>query len=577
VEEVKPVKILRTPAGDTVVDMGQNMVGWIRLSVKGPAGSKVTLRHAEVLDKEGNFYTENLRTAKQTDTYILRGGDEEVFEPHFTFHGFRYVAVDGFPGELSLDNLTGIVVHSDIRPTGRFECSNALVNQLQHNILWGQKGNFVDVPTDCPQRDERLGWTGDAQAFARTASFNFDVAGFYTKWLKDLAADQKASGAVPHVIPNVLDRKSPDASSGSAGWADAAVVVPWTVYIVYGDTRVLEQQYPSMKAWVDFMARRAGAKLIWDTDFTFGDWLAFATTRSDYPGATTDKDLVCEAYFAHSTDLLQRAAAVLGKSDDAARYADLLARIKKVFLEEFVTPDGRLASNTQTAYALALGFNILPEQFRASAARRLAENVRAFKHITTGFLGAPLICQVLADYGYWDEAFLLLNRKEYPSWLYPITQGATTIWERWDGLKPDGTFQDKGMNSFNHYAYGAIGEWLYKAVAGIEIDPQQPAYRHILIQPHPGGGLDHAMAAIDAVYGPVSSDWKIYNGRFTLAVEVPPNSKATVLLPGARRDQVRESGRPIATGNGIADISDAEAAVAVQIGSGRYVFEYPWH
>jgi alpha-L-rhamnosidase len=575
-EEIKPIKILRTPAGDTVVDMGQNMVGWVQLSVKGPAGTRVTLRHAEVLDKAGNFYTENLRTAKQTDTYILRGGETEVFEPHFTFHGFRYVAVDGFPGELSLENLTGMVIHSDIRPTGKFESSNELLNQLQHNILWGQKGNFLDVPTDCPQRDERLGWTGDAQAFARTASFNFDVAGFYTKWLKDLAADQKPSGAVPHVIPNVLDRKSPTASAGSAGWADASVVVPWTVYVVYGDTRILEQQYPSMKAWVDYMTRRAGERLLWDTDFTFGDWLAFATTRSDYPGATTDKDLVCQAYFARSTDLLQRTAAILGKSEDAAKYADLLARIRKVFLDEFVTPNGRLASNTQTAYALALGFGILPEEKRAEAARRLAENVRSFGHLTTGFLGTPLLCQVLADYGYWDEAFLLLNRKEYPSWLYPITRGATTIWERWDGLKPDGTFQDPGMNSFNHYAYGAIGEWLYKAVAGIEIDPQHPGYRHILIQPHPGGGLDHAMAAIDTIYGPASSDWKISGGQFTLAVEVPPNGTATVRLPRAPRDQVRESGQPVAAGNGIRDIAEEEGAVKVQVGSGKYVFEYPW-
>jgi alpha-L-rhamnosidase len=576
IEEIKPVKILRTPAGDTVVDMGQNMVGWVRLNVKGPAGARVTLRHAEVLDKAGNFYTENLRSAKQTDTYILRGGDSEVFEPHFTFHGFRYVAVDGFPGQLSLENLTGVVIHSDIRPTGKFESSNALLNQLQHNILWGQKGNFLDVPTDCPQRDERLGWTGDAQAFARTASFNFDVAGFYTKWLKDLAADQKASGAVPHVIPNVLDRKNPNASAGSAGWADAAVVVPWTVYLVYGDTRILEQQYPSMKAWVDYMARRAGTRLLWDTDFTFGDWLAFATTRSDYPGATTDKDLICEAYFARSTDLLQRTAAILGKSDDAAKYADLLSKIKKVFLEEFVTPNGRLSSNTQTAYALALGFDILPEQMRAGAARRLAENVRAFGHLTTGFLGTPLLCQVLADYGYWDEAFLLLNRKEYPSWLYPITQGATTIWERWDGQKPDGTFQDKGMNSFNHYAYGAIGEWLYKAVAGIEIDPQQPGYKHVLIRPHPGGGLDHAKAAIDTVYGPASSDWRISNRHFTLAVEVPANSRATVQLPGARRDQVLEGRRPIAIGSGIVDVAEVQGALVVKIGSGSYVFSYPW-
>jgi alpha-L-rhamnosidase len=577
IQEIKPVKILRTPKGDTVVDMGQNMVGWIRLNVKGPAGTKVTLRHAEVLDKAGNFYTENLRVAKQTDTFILKGAAAaETFEPHFTFHGFRFVAVDGFPGELALNNLTGVVIHSDMHSTGTFESSNALINQLQHNIQWGQKGNFVDVPTDCPQRDERLGWTGDAQAFARTAAFNFDTAGFYTKWLKDLAADQKESGSVPHVIPNVLDRKNPTASTGSAGWADAAVVVPWTVYLVYGDTRILEQQYPSMKAWVDYQTRQAGESLLWKKDFTFGDWLAFATTRSDYPGATTDKDLVCQAYFIRSTDLLQRTATILGKAEDAAKYADLLTKIKKVFFDEFVTPNGRLTSNTQTAYALALGFNILPESLRAGAAQRLAEDVRTFKHLTTGFLGTPLLCQVLSDYGYWDEAFMLLNRKEYPSWLYPVTQGATTIWERWDGQKPDGSFQDKGMNSFNHYAYGAIGEWLYKAVAGIEIDPQQPAYRHIMFQPHPGGGLDRAKAAIETIYGKAVSDWKIANGQFTFAVEVPANSRATVRLPGARRDQVREGGRPLAEGAGITAIADGNGAVMVEIGSGKYAFDYAW-
>ncbi len=576
IEEIKPVRVFRTPAGETVVDMGQNLVGWVRLRVNGPAGTRVTLRHTEVLDKAGNFYTENLRAARQTDTYVLKGGGTEVFEPHFTFHGFRFVAVDGFPGDLATGDLTGAVIHSDMRPTGTFECSNALINQLQHNIQWGQKGNFLDVPTDCPQRDERLGWTGDAQAFARTAAFNFDAAGFYTKWLRDLAADQKATGAVPHVIPNVLDRKNPEASAASAGWADAAVVVPWTVYLVYGDTRILEQQYPSMKAWVDYMTHRAGPGLLWNTDFTYGDWLAFATTRSDYPGATTDKDLVCQAYFARSTDLLQRTATILGKTDDANRYADLLARIKKVFLDEFVTSNGRLASNTQTAYALALGFDILPEAMRAGAARRFAENVRTFKHLTTGFLGTPLLCQVLADFGYWDEAFLLLNRKEYPSWLYPVTQGATTIWERWDGQKPDGSFQDKGMNSFNHYAYGAIGEWLYKAVAGIEIDPQQPAYKHVLFRPHPGGGLDHAKATLETVYGTVSSDWKIAGGQFTLALELPPNTSASVRLPGARLSQVRESGRPLTSGNGLSDVADGGDAVTVRISSGKYLFEYPW-
>jgi alpha-L-rhamnosidase len=375
----------------------------------------------------------------------------------------------------------------------------------------------------------------------------------------------------------VLDRKNPSASAGSAGWADAAVIVPWTVYLAYGDTRILEQQYPSMKAWVEYMAAKAGTSYFWNTDFAFGDWLAFATTRSDYPGATTDKDLILQAYFARSTDLMQRTAALLGRKDDAARYSDLSGKIRKVFLDEFVTPNGRLASNTQTAYALALGFDLLPETMRPGAAKRLAEDVRRFKHLTTGFLGTPLLCEVLSRYGYWNEAFMLLNRKEYPSWLYPITQGATTIWERWDGQKPDGTFQDKGMNSFNHYAYGAIGEWMYKAVAGIELDPQRPGYKHILFQPHPGGGLEYAKAALVTPYGRTASEWRIRDGRLTVSVEAPPNTTATVQLPAAKQDQVSEGGRPISTGAGIHDITSGAGVLVVHIGSGKYVFEYPWN
>jgi len=575
IQELRPVKISRAPAGETVVDMGQNMVGWVRLRVSGPAGTTVTLRHAEVLDKAGNFYTENLRVAKQTIEYTLKGEGVDVFEPHFTFQGFRYVKVQGFPTELTLDNLTGIVVHSDITPAGTFECSNPMINQLQHNIQWGQNGNFVDVPTDCPQRDERLGWTGDAQAFARTASFNADVAAFYTKWLKDMAADQKPSGAIPHVIPNVLDRKDPAKNTASAGWADASVIVPWTVYLSYGDTRILERQYGSMKGWVDFMAKRAGDSYLWNNDFTYGDWLAFATNRSDYPGATTDKDLVSQAYFARSTDLLQKTAALLGKSEEASKYAGLLSNIKKTFNAEFVTPSGRLASNTQTAYSLALAFDLLPENLRAQAAGRLAEDVRKFKHITTGFLGAPLICRVLSDYGYFDEAFMLLNRKEYPSWLYPITKGATTIWERWDGIKPDDSFQDKGMNSFNHYAYGAIGEWLYGVVAGIEIDPQKPGYKHIIVQPHTGGELNFAKASHQSLYGSVAAGWELKDGQLHVTVEIPANTTATVKLPQARLERILESGQPLANTKGIIRSSQDGQAAAVEVGSGRYDFTYP--
>ncbi|HKV40966.1 MAG TPA: family 78 glycoside hydrolase catalytic domain, partial [Blastocatellia bacterium] len=376
IQEIRPVKIFKTPGGDTVADMGQNMVGWVRLRVQGQGGRTVTLRHAEVLDRQGNFYTENLRGAKETVRYTLKGGGMETFEPHFTFQGFRYVAVDGYPGEVTNESLTGIVIHSDIQPTGEFETSNPLVNQLQHNIIWGQKGNFVDVPTDCPQRDERLGWTGDAQVFSSTAAFNMGVAGFFTKWLKDLAADQYPSGSVPFVIPDV--QGSPEKPrGGSAAWADAAVIIPWTMYLSYGDKRILEEQYSSMAAWVEYMRRRAGDGYVWKGDFHFGDWLAFASARPDYPGATTGKDLIATAFFAHSTDLLARTAQVLGKRDDAARYAELLAKIKAAFCHEFVTAAGRVGENTQTAYAVALQFDLLPEELRPVAARRLAEDVRS--------------------------------------------------------------------------------------------------------------------------------------------------------------------------------------------------------
>ena len=574
VEEILPVKLIITPKGETVVDMGQNMVGRLRFRVSGPEGTTVTIRHAEVLDKEGNFYTENLRSAQQTVRYTLKGDGVETFEPHFTFQGFRYASIEGWPGRLTLDAVTGVVVHSDMTPTGTFECSDPMINQLQHNIKWGQKGNFVDVPTDCPQRDERLGWTGDAQVFARTACFNFDASAFYTKWLKDFIADQQAEGQSPHVIPNVLSMKTGRiGNAASAGWADAALIVPWTVYLTYGDTRILETQYDCMKGWVDYMAGRAGDNMLWDNDFTFGDWLAFATDRSDYPGATTDKTLIRQAYFARSTDLLQRTARILGKNEDVEKYGKMLERIKEVFRNEFVTPAGRLVSHTQTAYSLALAFDLLPEELKPIAAKHLADDVNAFKHITTGFLGTPLICHVLSEYGYADEAFMLLNRKEYPSWLYPITKGATTIWERWDGLKPDGSFQNAGMNSFNHYAYGAIGEWLYRYVAGIEIDERQPGYKHIIIQPHPGGGLTWAKAEHQSMYGKINSSWRVQDGIMTLNVVIPPNTSASVYLPNTTLETVTESGKAIRSAKNIISFMQNNKNVLVRVGSGTYEFQ----
>jgi len=538
IEEIKPAKVIKTPGGDTVLDMGQNMVGWIRFRVTAPAGTTITLRHAEVLDKEGNFYTANLRSAKETIRYTTKGQGVEVFQPHFTFQGFRFVAVSGWPGEMKPEDFTGVVVHSAMERTGTFESSNALLNQLEHNILWGQKGNFLDVPTDCPQRDERLGWTGDAQVFAATASFNHDTAAFYTKWLKDLTLDQEDDGAVPFVIPNALSHETRKGEAASAGWADVATVVPWTVYQAFGDMRILEEQYPSMKAWVDYMRKQAGDRYIWSSGFSFGDWLAFATTDSDYPGATTDKDYLQTAYFAWSTNLLAKTAAVLGKKEDAAEYAALDEKIKAAFLREFVTPDGRISPNTQTAYALALEFELLPAPMRQQAADRLAADVKKFGHLTTGFLGTPVLCKALSDNGHTDEAYMLLNRQEYPSWLYPVTKGATTIWERWDGIKPDGTFQNPDMNSFNHYAYGAIGDWMYRVVAGIQIDESKPGYKHMVIEPRPGGGLTCAKASVETMYGLVASSWQITGGTVTLKVQIPANTTATVKLPGGKVEEI---------------------------------------
>jgi alpha-L-rhamnosidase len=570
-QALTPVKIFKTPANDTVVDMGQNMVGWVRLRVQGPAGAVVTLRHAEVLDKDGNFYVKNLRRAAQTVRYTLRGGGPEVFEPHFTFQGFRYVAVDGYPGELTAASITGVVIHSDMPPTSEFETSSSLINQLQHNILWGQKGNFLDVPTDCPQRDERLGWTGDAQVFSRTAAFNMDVAGFFTKWMQDVALDQFDNGSVPWVVPDVLSTPGKP-SGGSAAWSDVAVIIPWNMYLSYGDKRILETQYQSMANWVEYERQRAGDDYIWDGDFHFGDWLAFATNRPDYPGATTSKDLIATAFFAHSADLLQRTAQVLGRQADTARYAELLAKVKQAFCREFVTETGRVGEDTQTAYALALQFDLLPEELRPVAAKRLAQEVGRRGHLTTGFVGTPYLCHVLSRYGYVDQAYMLLNREQYPSWLYPVKTGATTIWERWDGQKPDGSFQDIGMNSFNHYAYGAIGEWMYRVMAGIEIDEAAPGYKHILIQPQLGGGFTTVKAAHKTMYGLVRSAWALGADKFELNVEIPANTSATVRIPRAQLANVVEGGQQLANRPGINRSRQIGESVEVEIGSGRYHF-----
>jgi len=579
IQEIRPVKIFRTPKGSLVADMGQNMVGWVRLKVTGPKGTVITIRHAEVLDKFGEFYTANLRAAKAQYIYTLAGTGEETYEPRFTFMGFRFVEVTGFPGTLTADNLTGVVVHSDMEPTGTYDCSNPLINQLQHNIVWGQNGNFVDVPTDCPQRNERLGWTGDAQAFSRTAAFNYNVLSFFTKWLKDIAADQKPGGEVPDVIPDVLNPQKSTTAQPSAGWGDVSVIVPWTMYTVYGDKRLLETQYPSMKKWVEYIRKSAGSSYQWKGGSKYGDWLFYHPPVNNHTEADgyTEPDFIATAYFAYSTSLLAKAAKELGKTEDEKDYTDLYGKIRDVFIQQYVTPAGRVGTCSQTSYILALKFGLLPEDLKEKAAKFLVDDIKSRgSHLSTGFLGTIYICHELTDAGYTDVAYDLLLQETYPSWLYPVKMGATTIWERWDGQKTDSTFQDTGMNSFNHYAYGAIGDWMYRVSAGIET--KDPGYRYLFLQPHIAKKLSYAKATFESSYGTIASGWTRKDGKIIVHVIIPANSKATVLLPVDDPAKVTENGQPLPHESKDAVIWQVTWGEGKRLGlirgSGEYSFEF---
>ena len=572
-EIFKPVKIFKTPKGEKVIDFGQNLVGWVQMKVSGHAGDKITISHAEVVDKAGNFYTDNLRTARSQDVYILKGDGVETFEPQFTWQGFRYIRIEGYPGELKPENFTAVALYSDMRPTGTFSCSNNLINQLQHNIQWGQKGNFLDIPSDCPQRDERLGWTGDAQVFSRTASYNMDVHNFFAKWLKDVAADQYPSGSVPFVIPNVIG-KGTTGPGGSTGWADVATVIPWNMYLAYGDKRVLEDQYASMKAWVNYMQAQSKNDL-WNTGFHFGDWLFYSLNDdTDGSSAITNKYLIAQCFYGYSTQLLINAANVLGKQDDVDYYTKLLAKIKEAYLKEYVTPNGLISSDTQTAYVLALQFDMLPENLRQQAAARLVSNIRRYNnHLTTGFLGTPYLCHVLSRFGYPNVAYRLLLQDTYPSWLYPVKMGATTIWERWDGIKPDSTFETPTMNSYNHYAYGAIGDWMYRVIAGIDTKTEAPGYKQIVIKPTIGGGLLNANADYETNYGKISSHWKLENNNLLMDVDIPANTTATIYIPvRGNNDLVSENGKPISAVPDIKLGAPETGYVVLNVGSGSYHF-----
>jgi alpha-L-rhamnosidase len=529
-QDVAPVSVTTSPSGRTVLDFGQNLVGRLRLRLRGgwaARGTEVTVRHAEVL-QGGELCVRPLREAEATDRYVLAGRREEVWEPRFTFHGFRYAEIDGWPGAFDPADVTARVIGSDLRRTGWFVCSDDDVNRLHENVVWSMRGNFVDVPSDCPQRDERLGWTGDIQVFTPTAAFLHDCSGMLASWLADLAADQYPDGTVPLIVPEIPTPEWMPAWP-MAVWGDAAVLMPWELYRAYGDEGLLRDRYGSARAWVD---RVLAGGTDGSTGRQLGDWLDPSAPPDDPWAARTDAGLVAAAYAARSAEVLARIAAVLGESDDAERYRAAAAGARARFVAAHVTGGGRLTSDSQTAYALALVFGLLPSELVEGAGRRLAELVAADgHHIATGFAGTPVIAEALTRAGALEDAYRLLLQRECPSWLYPVTRGATTVWERWDSLLPDGTVNPGEMTSFNHYALGAVADWLHARVGGLS--PAAPGWRRVRIAPRPGGGLRWARARHDTPYGTAEVRWRVDRGRRLEAeFTIPVGTTAEVDLPG---------------------------------------------
>lgn len=514
IQRVHGVRMFHTPKGELVLDFGQEVTGYIEISVDAKEGEEIELSHAEVMDKEGNFYTENYRSAKAKYRYICKDG-KQTYKPKFTFFGFRYIRIDQFPGGVEaakLDNFTAIVVHSQLKRTGYLSCSNPMLNQLFDNIIWGQRGNFLDVPTDCPQRDERLGWTGDAQVFVRTAALNFDVEKFFTKWLADLAADQGEDGSVGHVIPDLLGAHS------SAAWADAATICPWEIYLAYGNTQILKKQFVSMKKWVNYVTEHTKDQYLWTGGEHFGDWLGLDAPSGSYKGSSRE-DFIATAFYAYSTSLVIKAGKVLGEEvgEYEKLYENIVATFQKTYPEYY----------TQTECVLAAYFKLAPDC--QAAADQLALLVKeAGVQLKTGFVGTPYLLHVLSEYGYSDLAYSLLLREEYPSWLYPVTKGATTIWEHWDGIMENGDFWSADMNSYNHYAYGAVADWVYGVAAGIRRREEFPGYEKVTIHPNPDKRLDWLKASLETRHGIIRSEWKKVGDFWRYEIETPVDAIITI-------------------------------------------------
>ncbi|MFF2842468.1 glycoside hydrolase family 78 protein [Paenarthrobacter sp. NPDC057981] len=547
IEELQPVSVTTRPGSGTVIDFGQVISGWVRLRTRGgDKGTTITIRHAELLTPEGELDTETLRTAKATNEWILAGGEEAEWEPRFTFHGFRYAEVTGYPGNLSAGDIAAVVLHTDMARTGWFSSSNELIDRMHENTVWSMRDNFVGVPTDCPQRDERLGWTGDLHAFGPTAVLLHDVRGVLGSWLEDLRAEQNEKGFVPWVVPDILSNPS----SPTALWSDVAVALPWTLYQEYGDSAILEDSYGSMTAFVRQVEALLDDSGLWSSGFQYGDWLDPDAPDDNPAGGKTDRHLVASAYFCKTTRQMAETARILGKEQDAAQFAALHSRVRDAFRREYITEAGRIVNESATAYALAICFGILDEEQLPHAGKQLARLVAKSGYtISTGFAGTPHVTDALTLTGHVDEAYKLLTQTRCPSFLYPVTQGATTIWERWDSVRPDGTVNPSGMTSLNHYAFGAVTAWLYRVVAGLQ--SAAPGWRHIRIAPRPGGGLTHATARHETVLGPAEVSWRISSGSISLDVLIPAGAEAEIVLPLD------------------------PAGTIVTVGQGRHRWEYP--
>jgi alpha-L-rhamnosidase len=556
----EPKKITEPRKGTYVFDLGQNLAGFVRLKVRGTAGTEVTIRHAEVLNPDGTIYTTNLRRAKAEEKYTLKGKGIETYEPHFTFHGFRYVELSGFPGKPSADAITGCAINTDLPVTGTFECSDKIVNQLVSNIMWSQRGNFISIPTDCPQRDERLGWMGDAQIFIRTASFNMDVSSFMTKWMDDVVDAQAPDGAFMDTSPFV----DKNGTFGAPGWGDAGVIVPWNIYRCYGDVRIIDEHFEAMERWMKYLADG-------NPDFLrtnrrnndYGDWLSI--------NADTPKDLLATAFWAYDASLMVEMAKATGRSDAQRKYEETFKAVRSAFQKAYIKEDGKVHGQTQTAYILALAFDLMPAHLGNAAARFIVDDINAKGgHLSTGFIGVKYLNPILTDMGYLDVAYQLLLNKTFPSWGFPITQGATTIWERWDGWTAEKGFQDPGMNSFNHYSMGSVGEWLYRYVGGI--DHQSPGYGDLMIKPNPHQSLKHAKTSYLSHRGIIRTEWELKKGTFSLSVTVPANTSATVFVRTDNPESVQESGKLAKESRDLKFLKFEGGFAIYETGSGTYKF-----